>query len=148
MTELPTLSWRDHARDALRGAGYHRGGARDAVIDLLAGQSCALSAQEIDDRLRSERRAVGRASVYRALEQLAELRLVARVEVGDGIARYEPNHPGGEHHHHVVCERCGRIQAFEDPDLESAIHSLSRRLSFDVGEHDVVLRGECAECRS
>jgi Fur family ferric uptake transcriptional regulator len=148
MPDPAAQTWREHARGVLREAGYHRGSAREAVIELLAGQACALSAQEIDDRLRSGRRAVGRASVYRALEQLAELRLVARVEVGDGVARYEPNHPSGDHHHHVVCDRCGRIQAFEDPDLESAIHSLSRRLSFDVGEHDVVLRGECAECRS
>jgi Fur family ferric uptake transcriptional regulator len=141
-------SWREHAERALREAGYHRGGAREAVLGLLADQPCALSAHEIDDRLRGGDRAVGRASVYRVLEQLTELKLVMRVEVGDGIARYEPSRPGGDHHHHVVCDTCGQIEPFEDPDLELAIHRLSSRLRFDVGEHDVVLRGECRACRS
>ena len=44
-----------------------------------------------------------------------------RVEVGDGGARFEAVVPGGEHHHHAVCERCGRLTPFEDEDLERAI---------------------------
>jgi Fur family ferric uptake transcriptional regulator len=140
-------SWRNHTDRSLREAGHRRGGARAAVVELLSHQRCALSAQEIDDRLRSTGRAVGRASVYRALEQLAELKLLARVDVGDGVARYEPAPPGGEHHHHVVCERCGRLEAFEDEELESAIRRLAGRLRFDVDEHDVTLRGACPRCR-
>jgi Fur family transcriptional regulator, ferric uptake regulator len=140
-------SWRDHAATRLRDAGHRRGGAREAVVELLSRQHCALSAQEIDDRLRGGDRAVGRASVYRALEQLAELKLLARVDVGDGVARYEPAMPGGGHHHHVVCERCGRLESFEDEELESAIRRLSGRLRFDVDEHDVTLRGACPRCR-
>src|SRR5207344_3486857 len=86
-------SWRDHTHRRLSDAGHRRGGARAAVVELLSHQRCALSAQEIDDQLRSGGRAVGRASVYRALEQLAELKLVVRVDVGDGLARYEPTLP-------------------------------------------------------
>jgi Fur family ferric uptake transcriptional regulator len=140
-------SWRDHTDQRLRDAGHRRGGAREAVVELLSRQRCALSAQEIDDQLRGGGRAVGRASVYRALEQLAELKLVARVDVGDGVARYEPTRPGGEHHHHVVCERCGRLEAFEDEELEQAIRRLSRQLRFAIDEHDVTLRGACPRCR-
>ena len=145
---MDATAWREHTHARLRDAGYHRGGARAAVVELLSRQDCALSAQEIDDRLRADERSVGRASVYRALEQLAGLRLLARVDVGDGVARYEPTLPGGDHHHHLVCERCGRLEAFEDEDLEHAIDRLSRRLSFEVGEHDVVLRGACRRCRA
>jgi Fur family ferric uptake transcriptional regulator len=145
---LRSESWREHAERVLRAAGYHRGGAREAVLGLLGGEACALSAQEIDERLRGGERAVARASVYRVLEQLAELKLVARVELGDGVARYEASRPGGEHHHHVVCDTCGHIEPFEDSDLERAIHSLSSRLRFAVDEHDVVLHGECRGCRS
>ena len=65
------------------------------------------------------------------LELLAEHGLLERVEVGDGQARYEPA-PGGEHHHHhLVCEGCGGLVAFDDPDLERAIERLSRRLGVD-----------------
>jgi len=139
-------SWRSHTDRSLREAGHRRGGAREAVVELLSRQHCALSAQEIDDRLRAAGRTVGRASVYRALEQLAELKLVARLDVGDGVARYEPARPGGEHHHHVVCERCGRLEAFEDDELERAIRRLAGRVRFDVDEHDVTLRGTCPRC--
>ena len=148
MVELQHSEWVDHADARLAHAGFRRGGARRAVIDLLGRQACALTAHEIDERLRTEGRAVGRASVYRALEQLTELHLVARLEVGQDAARYEPVLPSGVHHHHLVCDSCGRITPFEDRALETAIDRLSRRVRFDVGDHDVVLHGSCDACRN
>ncbi len=142
------ISWREHTQRRLAEAGHRRGGAREAVVELLADQTCALSAQEIDDRLRAGSRSVGRASVYRALDQLADLHLLARVDVGDGITRYEPAHPGGDHHHHVICERCGKLEAFEDEALERAIKKVSGRVGFDIDEHEVTLRGTCSSCRA
>ena len=55
---------------------------------------------------------------------------------------------GGEHHHHIVCEQCGGVASYEDEQLEKAIHDLADRLSWDVGSHDVVLRGRCPNCSS
>lgn len=139
--------WVAHAERRLHEAGYRRGGARGAVVELLARQPCAMTARDVEDRLRRTGREVGRASVYRALEQLDELKLVTRLEVGQGMARYEPLLPSGDHHHHLVCERCGRVTPFEDPELEAVIERLARRTqNFQVGEHDVVLRGACARC--
>jgi Fur family ferric uptake transcriptional regulator len=140
-------SWREHTLMTLASAGYRRGGARNAVVELLEQQHCALTAQEIDDRLRAEGRSVGRASVYRILELLTELRLVQRIDVGQGVARYERHQPDGDHHHHLVCDHCGRVAPFEDPVLEQAIERVSRRLSFAVDDHDVVLHGACGDCR-
>ena len=75
------------------------------------------------------------------------MRLVQRLDVGDGSARYEPALPGGEHHHHhLICDRCGRVTPFEDPKLERAIDDLGRRLDYSVGDHDVILRGKCPQC--
>jgi Fur family ferric uptake transcriptional regulator len=54
----------------------------------------------------------------------------------------------GEHHHHAICRRCGRMVPFEDPSLERAIAKLSSELSFEVTDHDVVLRGRCERCAS
>jgi hypothetical protein len=68
-------------------------------------------------------------------------------EMGHGTARYEAAHPGGEHHHHVVCDRCGRVAQFSDDGLEQAIATLSERLEFAIDQHDVVLRGTCPNCR-
>src|SRR5262249_15174050 len=82
-TIVRSIPWAEHALTALDDAGYRRGGARRAVVDLLARQNCCLSAQEIFDGLRRARRPVGIASVYRALDALVDLRLVKRVDAGD-----------------------------------------------------------------
>lgn len=140
--------WREHTLATLAAAGYRRGGARNAVVELLERERCALTAQQIDDRLRADGRGVGRASVYRILEMLTELRLVQRIDVGQGVARYERHLPDGEHHHHLVCDSCGEITPFSDPSLEQAIERISRSVSFAVDDHDVVLHGACSACRS
>jgi Fur family ferric uptake transcriptional regulator len=140
--------WVEHANAQLTAAGHRRGGAREAVIELLDAQACALTALEIEDALRAGRR-VGRASVYRVLDELESLGLVSRVDVGDGVARYEPQHPqGAEHHHHFVCDGCGRLTPFQDDALEQAIHRLAERVAFDVSDHDVTLHGSCERCSS
>jgi Fur family transcriptional regulator, ferric uptake regulator len=66
--------------------------------------------------------------------------------VGEGQARFEPLHPSGHHHHHLVCGECGRLVAFDDPGLERAIDRLSDRLGIRVESHDVLLRGACERC--
>ena len=140
------MAWTTDALESLEGAGYRRGGARAAVVELLGRQNCCLSAQEIFDRLRKARRPVGIASVYRALEVLAELRLVKRVEAGDGVARFEPAPVDGDHHHHLVCRDCGKVEAFRDSRLERAIDRVAGGLGYSVDEHEVVLVGACADC--
>jgi Fur family transcriptional regulator, ferric uptake regulator len=140
------MSWATQALDALDEAGYRKGGARRAVVDLLSRQDCCLSAQEIFDGLRKARRPVGIASVCRALDALVDLRLVKRVDAGDGIARYEPASADGDHHHHLVCRDCGKVEAFTDSRLERAIDRVAGGLGYAVEEHEVVLTGACADC--
>jgi Fur family ferric uptake transcriptional regulator len=141
-------TWSDHAREELRRAGARSGGARDAVIAYLATQECCVSAQELFDGLRAEGRRVGIASVYRVLDQLAELRLVHRVDFGHGVTRFEPAHPGGEHHHHLVCGECGKVDTFVDPGLEHALDRVAGSHGYALDDHDVVLHGECSDCRA
>ena len=117
------------------------------MIELLAGQHCCVTAQQIFDSLREEGRAIGIASVYRSLELLLRLGLVRRLEIGPS-AYYEPAYPSGDHHHHVVCDSCGKVAAFEDRALEEAIDRLARRHRYSVGVHEVTLRGHCPECRA
>ena len=146
MSTQTSSSWAEHALATLAEAGYRRGGARTAVVEALAGHTCAVTALDLDDELRRRQPAVGRASVYRALEQLEQLGLVARIEVCRGTAGYERVDPAGHHHHHAICRDCGRMVPFEDRSLEQAISRLSKDIDFDVSEHDVVLRGTCERC--
>jgi Fur family ferric uptake transcriptional regulator len=139
-------AWVEHAMARLQDAGLRRGGARSAVVETLSRHDCAVTALEIEDELRDRKAAVGRASVYRALDQLEELGLVQRIEASRGIASYERVDPAGHHHHHAICRICGRVEAFEDRDLESAIGRIEAQIPFEVSEHDVVLRGRCDRC--
>ena len=135
------MSWSDHAIQSLERAGYKSGGSRRQVVELLAGERCAVTALEIDRRLDS----VGRASVYRTLEQLESLHLVQRVEIGGDAAGFERLDPD-LHHHHLVCGECGLLSPFSSDALEKAIEEISRRSDFAVAAHDVVLRGTCPSC--
>jgi Fur family ferric uptake transcriptional regulator len=142
-----SVNWNEHARDVLKARGFSRGGARDAVIDYLGDQKCALSAQEIHAALRAEGRSIGMASVYRSLEALQKAHLVQRFDAGHGEGRYEPVAPDGEHHHHVICDDCERILPFEDPALERALDKLAERVPYAIAGHDVVLHGRCPDCQ-
>ncbi len=146
MPKTSRLDWVEHALGALAAAGYQRGAARRSIVECLGRQRCAVTAQEIEQELREAGSSVGRASVYRALEQLEELGLVHRLDMGTGIASYEPAERSGEHHHHLVCDRCGRVVPFEDHRLERAISNLERRSDFRVSAHEVTLRGLFSRC--
>jgi Fur family ferric uptake transcriptional regulator len=140
------MTWSTQANDALRQAGYRPGGAGTLVLEHLEAQACCRGAQEIYDALTAAGRKVGLASVYRMLDRLDERGLVQRIDLGDGIVRYEPARE--QHHHHLVCDECGKVEPFDDPKLEQAIHSVERRSGYAVATHDVVLRGACADCRT
>jgi Fur family ferric uptake transcriptional regulator len=143
-SQSPT--WAQQAAQALTDAGYRRGGARRAIFELLDEQSCALSALEIQDALAARNREVSRASVYRVMEELEAIGLLQRVEVGQGLVRYEAARSGPGHHHHLVCDHCGRIEPFTDDGLERAIRRVSDSLPLRVSEHEIVIHGACDTC--
>ncbi len=146
--DSPTDTWADRAEATLAAAGHRRGGARRALLELLEGQTCALTALELEGALGAAGRRVSRASVYRILDELERAGLVARVETGQAMVRYERAHDSseGEHHHHLVCDSCGVVMPFSDAALERAIDELSGRVPLAVSEHEIVLRGACPEC--
>jgi Fur family transcriptional regulator, ferric uptake regulator len=166
-----TEAWADRAEATLAAAGHRRGGARRAVLELLAEtgihaegacppasaeQRCALTAAEIEEALRERSpqpvgragaRPVSRASVYRILDELERAGLVSRVETGQAMVRYERAHDSSpEHHHHLVCDNCGVVMPFSDDALERAIDALSERVPLVVAEHEIVLHGACSAC--
>lgn len=144
-----TGGWTERAEATLAAAGHRRGGARRALLELLDGQECALTAVEIEDALRAQgksRRVVSRASVYRILDELEQVGLVQRVETGQAMVRYERVCEREEHHHHLVCDECGVVMPFSDAGLERAISKLSERVPLAVSEHEIVLHGACHDC--
>lgn len=140
-------AWAERAARELAARGHRSGGARAAVIERLADEDGCCTAAELGDGLRAGGRSVGTASVYRALAALQDAGLVHPVDLGDGERRYELVHEDGAHHHHWVCDTCGRTTPFHDDALEAAIAAVAERLGTEPGAHDVVLHGTCADCR-
>lgn len=148
MSATTASDWTEHSVHALASAGYRSSAPREEVIGALAELRCSVTAREIADLLRERGSGVGLASIYRALDLLDRHGLVQRFDVGEGVARYEPAMPGGDHHHHLVCDSCGTVEPFEDDALERAIHGLSDKTEFSIAAHDVTLHGECPACRA
>ena len=139
-------TWAEHAFRVLASRGHRAGGARTAVIETLAERGGCVTARELEQALAAGARPVGIATVYRALAALDDAGLVHSVDLGGTERHYELVHDDGAHHHHVVCDRCGRKLAFSDPELERAIDAIGERLGAQLDAHDVVLHGECARC--
>ncbi len=143
---ITNMNWVEHADAVLNEAGHRRGGAREAVVRELSSHDCCLTAQELHDQIRDSGRQVGLASIYRVLDLLVEQGLVERIDTGPGSARFEARHASGEHHHHLICDDCGRVEAFEDEALERAIHEVQERAG--ARAHHILLRGACTDCRA
>jgi Fe2+ or Zn2+ uptake regulation protein len=112
------------------------------MLDVLAERGGPFTAEEVCTWLPS----VGRATVYRTLKLLAEHGLLCRVVLEDGDVRYRLG--DGTHHHHVICETCGRVDAFSQRALEEALARVQRVAGYLVEAHRVELYGLCPSCRS
>ncbi len=135
-------AWAEHATAKLAAAGLQRSGPRRRVIGFLAERDCAATALEIDAGLEG----IGRATVYRTIEQLERHGLVQRVDLGGSALGYERVDPSGHHHHHLVCRNCGRVIPFENEALEAAVHGINHP-RFTIESHEITLQGLCADCR-
>ena len=145
MTEK--LDWAVRTQEALAEQGYRRSGARRVILDLLAVRDCCVTAPELFEAARAAGRPVGLASVYRVLDLLTDEGFAEKLELGDDHAYYEKV-DRSEHHHHLVCTGCGRVEAFTDERLESALRHIEGKTGFDVEHHEVLLRGACTDCRT
>ena len=141
------MNWEKRTIEALRRAGYRTGSARQAVVSVLARGDCCRTVPDIAAELHAQGREVGIASVYRVVDVLAEQNLVQKLDLGDGRAHYERVDLADEHHHHLVCNECGRVEPFADDQLEVALRRVEQETGFAVASHDVLLRGACDDCR-
>jgi len=141
------MEWEARTSEALREAGFRVGAARQAVVSVLAQRDCCLTVPEIVEAVQARGREIGIATVYRVVDLLAERQLVQKLDLGDGRAHYERVELADEHHHHLVCNECGRVEPFADESLEAALRRVEQDTGFAVASHDVLLRGACDDCR-
>ena len=88
------------------------------------------------------------ATVYRAMHMLIELGMVKKFDFGDGIARFELVHEGGdEHHHHLVCTRCAGVVEVHDCFSDAIEERIAAQNGFKAVTHKLEFFGICPQCQ-
>lgn len=129
----------------LRESGYKLTTARLAVLTALEASDGHLTSTELIERVLALDPAVGRASVFRALELFTRLSLVRPTYLSGSVTPAYVLLPGG-HHHHFVCLRCGRVIEVEDCGLLDTTRAMEQQLGVHVTGHLVEFFGLCANC--
>lgn len=132
----------------IRTAGLRLTPQRTLVLEALAEATPAhLSADDVWRTVAGRYSGINRSTVYRVLEQLTELGLVAQHRHGGSAARYELRR-GDSHHHHLRCSSCGAIADLEADDLAVLERRVRKRLGFQLADVGQTLEGTCAACRA
>jgi Fur family ferric uptake transcriptional regulator len=118
---------------------------RAAVSALLDRLSDFRSAQEIHEELRRTGEGIGLTTVYRTLQTLADSGEVDVLRTASGEALYR-RCDSADHHHHLVCRRCGRAVEIEGPAVETWAQLVADEHGFTELSHTVEIFGLCQEC--
>jgi len=130
---------------ALSGGGRRLTRARRTVGQLIGGQKGCFTAANLLDEARSREMPIGRATVFRTLDLLTEEGALERIDMPDGEHAYVVCEPE-QHHHHVVCQSCGRSVEVRDTGLAEIVRAIGEQSGFRIDSHRLELFGLCPEC--
>ena len=124
--------------------GYRLTPQRMMVLSAIENSDNHISAEEIYAQVVDKYSHVNISTVYRTLELLKRLGLVTETDLGGGRVRYHPADKG--HHHHLVCQECGRIIDLDESVLSSVKSMLLREYKFSADLRHLAIFGRCAKC--
>jgi len=115
---------------------------RVKILEMLErGAARHMTAEEIYRALADSGEEIGLATVYRVLTQFEAAGLVVRHHFESGQSVFELDR--GEHHDHIVCLDCGRVEEFLDEVIENRQDQIAAEHGFDVADHSMILYGKC-----
>lgn len=142
LTEADRLN--DRLREYMAKQGLRSTAQRRLVTDVFFRSEGHLSIEELLALVREHEPKIGYATVYRTLKLLKDSGLAHERNFGDGVSRYEVHHHD-EHHDHLICTECGRIEEFENEEIERLQERLAARKGFVLTQHRHELYGVCKE---
>jgi len=125
--------------------GYRLTPQRMLVLAAIENSEHHISAEEIYAQVVDKYPHVNISTVYRTLELLNRLGLVTETDLGGGRVRYHPDDKG--HHHHLVCQECGKLIDLDESVLSSLKDVLFREYKFSADLRHLAIFGHCADCR-
>jgi Fur family ferric uptake transcriptional regulator len=117
---------------------------REAILEVFLGASGHISSEELFQSVRDRHPHIGYTTVYRTMKLLCDAGLAHERHFDDGVTRYEIHH---EHHDHLVCVRCGKIEEFECQMIEAAQDRIAAHYGFRLLRHRHELYGHCSKCQ-
>ncbi|MHB9149178.1 MAG: Fur family transcriptional regulator [Thermoleophilia bacterium] len=144
MDHLPPFEV-DRAIGALRKRGLRSTALKRAVLGAFETGDCALTVEDIASRIGA---GADLSPLYRCLASLEEAGVLTHFYLGDGGRRYDLADEFGGHHHHLVCENCARITRIDGCALARDTTAEATTRGHVVRDHELVLKGVCAECRA
>lgn len=130
----------------IREHGYKLTPQRHAVLRVIASTHGHLTPEAIFEKVHQENPDIGLVTIYRTLSLLSELNLVCHVHAADGCRSYMMRRPT-EHHHHLICSRCGRVVDFTSCSLQEIERRLAKETGFGIEGHLLEFYGLCPSCR-
>ena len=136
-------------KEQLHKASYKLTPQREETVRvLLENEADHLSAEDVYLKVKDKAPEIGLATVYRTLELLAELKVVDKINFGDGVARFDLRKEGAKHfHHHMVCMECGAVDEIEEDLLEDVERRVEKEFNFKILDHRLTFHGVCHRCR-
>ena len=118
--------------------------SREQILNLLRSERRYLSAAAIYRILRSLGAKISLSTVYRTLDLLAERGLASSRMDGAGEATYV--YCSDEHHHHAICRKCGHVEEIGCAEIDALSAALQQRYAFEPESHSLEFYGRCARC--
>lgn len=130
--------------DELKNNGLKATLPRLKILDIFQrGLQRHMTAEDVFRHLLKENTDVGLATVYRVLTQFEQAGILSRNHFESGKAVYELNE--GQHHDHMVCLDCGRVEEFYDPEIESRQQAVAAAKGFVIADHALSLYAHCTQ---
>ncbi|MDD2924630.1 ferric iron uptake transcriptional regulator [Rhodoferax sp.] len=128
--------------DELKSTGLKATLPRLKILEIFQkGHQRHMTAEDVFRVLLEERSDVGLATVYRVLAQFEQADILARSHFESGKAVYELNE--GQHHDHLVCLDCGRVEEFYDAQIEQRQQAVAKDKGFNIADHALSLYAHC-----
>jgi len=119
---------------------------RKKVLEVLENSNKRhMSADDVYRQLVEGGEEVGLATVYRVLTQFETAGLLTRHHFEGGHSVFELNE--GQHHDHILCVKCGRVEEFVDETIEKRQRDIAEKAGFTMTDHSLYIYGICQQCR-
>ncbi len=116
------------------------------ILEILEkGENRHMSAGDIYRTLVMQGEEVGVATIYRVLTQFEESGMINKLNFDNGQSVYELSN--AEHHDHLLCVKCGKIDEFNDEVIEQHQHDIAIQHGYQLTDHCLYLYGLCQNCQ-